>query len=103
MTTKKRMRTMNEGPVEGNSNSAAQPSGAAPASAARYGLGASTIRSIALAVFGKAMTSRRLVAPARIMTIRSRPSAMPPCGGVPYSRASRKKPKRSLASASRHP
>ena len=34
--------------------------------------------------------------------MRSSPSAMPPCGGVPYSSASRKKPKRSLASSSRH-
>ena len=33
-------------------------------------------------------------------TMRSRPSAMPPCGGVPYSSASRKKPKRSFASSS---
>ncbi len=27
---------------------------------------------------------------------------MPPCGGVPYSSASRKNPKRDLASSSRH-
>ena len=32
--------------------------------------------------------------------MRSRPSAMPPCGGVPYSSASRKKPNRSFASSS---
>ena len=33
---------------------------------------------------------------ARMAAMRSRPSAMPPCGGVPYSSASRKKPKREL-------
>ena len=35
--------------------------------------------------------------------MRSRPSAMPPCGGVPYSSASTKKPKRSFASSSEMP
>ena len=34
--------------------------------------------------------------------MRSRPSAMPPWGGVPYSSASRKKPKRALAFLIRH-
>ena len=32
--------------------------------------------------------------------MRSTPNAMPPCGGVPYSRASRKKPNRERASSS---
>ena len=41
-------------------------------------VGASAIRSMALAVLGKAMTSRRLGAPASSITIRSNPSAMPP-------------------------
>lgn len=45
--------------------------------------GASVSRQLALAVFGNAIVSRRLLRPARSMTIRSRPSAMPPCGGVP--------------------
>ena len=58
------------------------------------------MRSVPLAVFGKAMTCRSEVSPARIMTIRSRPSAIPPCGGVPYCSASRKKPKRSRVSSS---
>ena len=47
------------------------------------GVGASTIRSIAFAVLGNGITSRSESAPARIMTMRSSPSAMPPCGGVP--------------------
>ena len=49
------------------------------------------------------MTSRIDCSPHRIATMRSRPKAMPPCGGVPNSRASRKKPKRSRASSSRCP
>src|SRR5471032_267679 len=63
---------------------------------ASTGDGALAIRSTALAVFGKAITSRIDDSPARMATIRSRPRAMPPCGGVPYSSASRKKPKRSF-------
>ena len=35
--------------------------------------------------------------------MRSSPSAIPPCGGVPYSSASRKKPKRDVASSSLMP
>ncbi len=62
--------------------------------------GASVIRSVALAVFGKAMTSRMEGSPARIEMIRSRPRAMPPWGGVPACSASRKKPKRLRASSS---
>src|SRR6185312_11333668 len=58
------------------------------------------MRSTALAVFGKAITSRIDDSPARIATIRSSPRAMPPWGGVPYSSASRKKPNRSFASSS---
>src|SRR3954470_21351925 len=49
------------------------------------------------------INSPKLFAPARIMTIRSSPSAIPPCGGVPYSSASRKNPKRDLASSSLMP
>ena len=33
--------------------------------------------------FGNAMTSRRFGSPASTMTVRSIPSAMPPCGGAP--------------------
>ncbi len=43
------------------------------------------------------------VSPARIITSRSRPSAIPPCGGAPYSSASSRKPKRRLASSSENP
>src|SRR5437867_9429760 len=67
------------------------------------GVGAFTIRSTARAVLGNGITSRKLSAPARIITIRSRPKAMPPCGGVPYSSASRKNPKRPRASSSLMP
>src|SRR6185312_7059211 len=67
------------------------------------GVGASTIKSTARAVLGNGITSRRLSAPARIITMRSRPRAMPPCGGVPYSSASRKNPKRARASSSSMP
>src|SRR5690348_18408934 len=58
------------------------------------GDGASHIRSVPRAVLGNGITSRIVVSPARIMTMRSSPSAMPPCGGAPYSRASRRKPNR---------
>ena len=42
-------------------------------------------------------------APASSITMRSSPSAMPPCGGVPYSSASRKNPNRCRASSSLMP
>ena len=63
---------------------------------ASTGDGASDIHR---AVFGNAMTSRMELSFERIAVMRSSPSAMPPCGGVPYSSASRKKPKRSFASS----
>ena len=47
------------------------------------GLGASVIRQTARCVFGKAITSRSELAPASSIASRSRPSAMPPCGGAP--------------------
>ena len=62
------------------------PSTAIPSSASCRGStpeGASVIRSVAEVVFGKAMTSRIEAAPASSMTSRSRPRAMPPCGGAP--------------------
>src|SRR5690348_13776405 len=65
--------------------------------------GASHIKSVPRAVFGKGITSRIEVSPARIITSRSRPSAMPPCGGAPYSSASSRKPKRRRASSSLKP
>src|SRR6185312_6387639 len=58
------------------------------------------MRSTALAVLGNAITSRIDDSPASRATMRSSPSAIPPCGGVPYWSASRKKPKRSFASSS---
>ena len=62
--------------------------------------GAPAIRSCAWAVFGNAITSRIDGSPHMIATVRSRPIAIPPCGGVPYSKASRKNPNRSRASSS---
>ena len=59
--------------------------------------GASHMRSTAWVVFGNGMTSRIDDSPASRAQIRSSPSARPPCGGVPYSSASRKKPKRVFA------
>jgi len=50
---------------------------------ASTGDGALVIRSVAEAVFGKAITSRIDGALASTITMRSRPSAMPPCGGAP--------------------
>ena len=49
--------------------------------------GASHIRSDALVVFGKAITSRIESAPASIAQTRSNPSAIPPWGGAPDSSA----------------
>src|SRR4051794_27032584 len=49
--------------------------------------GASLIRSCARAVFGNAMTSRSDSARAIIITMRSTPRAMPPCGGAPKRKA----------------
>src|SRR5690606_5324 len=47
------------------------------------GLGACTSRSWARCVFGNAITSRIDAVPAMRATRRSRPNAMPPCGGAP--------------------
>ena len=59
--------------------------------------GASVMRSVARCVFGKAMASRILSRPPKSMTTLSIPKAIPPCGGAPYWRASRRNPKRSTA------
>ena len=56
------------------------------------GDGAFDMTSRALCVFGKAMTSRIDGRFAMSMTRRSRPNARPPCGGVPYWKASIMKP-----------
>ena len=46
----------------------------------------------ALFVLGNAMTSRIESSPANRATKRSKPKAIPPCGGAPYSSASSRKP-----------
>ena len=63
-------------------------------------LGDSSMGDVAEVVFGKAITSRILLLPVRSITMRSNPKAIPPCGGVPYFRASNKNPKRAFDSAS---
>jgi hypothetical protein len=45
--------------------------------------GEPVMRSKAPVVLGKGMTSRMDSSPARNMTSRSKPKAMPPCGGAP--------------------
>ena len=62
--------------------------------------GASTIRHVAFWVFGNAMTSLISSSPRSNVTIRSSPSAIPPCGGAPYLRASSRNPNLSCAVAS---
>src|SRR5688572_8543467 len=56
------------------------------------GLGAPVSRSWPRCVLGKAITSRIASAPAIRATMRSKPKAMPPCGGAPYCSASSRKP-----------
>ncbi|MGQ7168443.1 GAD domain-containing protein, partial [Escherichia sp. R-CC3] len=62
--------------------------------------GASVIRHAAAVVFGKAITSRILSVPVSSMVRRSRPNARPAFGGVPYFRASSRKPNFSRCSSS---
>ena len=65
----------------------------APRTASAPGVdGASSIGSVPDWVLGKAMTSRMFVWPASSAAQRSMPSAIPPCGGAPYSKASRTAP-----------
>lgn len=52
------------------------------------GAGDSVMRSVAFAVFGNAITSRIEGVPHRIAIKRSKPRAIPPCGGAPYLNAS---------------
>src|SRR5471032_1447607 len=63
-------------------------------------LGASVIKQAAAVVFGNAITSRMLSVPVSSITRRSRPKARPACGGVPYFRASSRKPNFSRCSCS---
>jgi aspartyl-tRNA synthetase len=63
------------------------------------GPGAWVIRSLALWVLGKAITSRIVFLPASSITRRSNPKANPPWGGVPYSKASSIYPNFSAASS----
>ena len=67
--------------------------------AAKTGAGAPVSGSAPEVAFGKAITSRMLSRPARIATNRSIPIAIPPCGGAPYLRASKRNPKRRVASS----
>ena len=65
--------------------------------------GASVIASVAFWVFGKAMTSRIDGAPVMIMIRRSKPKAMPPCGGVPYSQGVEQEPELAARIFRTHP
>ena len=69
------------------------------AARATRGPGDSVMRSVPEAVFGNAITSRIEDEPVRIMSMRSRPSAMPPCGGAPKRNASSRKPNFARASS----
>src|SRR5450631_462109 len=66
-------------------------------------VGASINGSAAVWVFGNAMTSRMLSAPAISIASRSRPKAMPPWGGAPNLSASSKKPNLRRASSGEIP
>src|SRR5256886_1839733 len=68
-------------------------------SAGLAGPGAPSNRARAVVVFGKAITSRRLAAPASSMTTRSKPTANPPCGGAPACSPLNKNPNRASASS----
>src|SRR3989441_860991 len=63
------------------------------------GDGAGVSRSCARCVLGNAMTSRMESVPAIIATMRSKPNAMPPCGGAPYWSASSRNPNFCFASS----
>ena len=67
------------------------------------GVGAPVNGSAPEAAFGKAITSRIVSAPARSITTRSQPNAMPPCGGGPYLNASSRKPNWERASSGDSP
>ena len=57
------------------------------------------MRQLPEAVFGNAITSRIDEERVRIISIRSRPSASPPCGGAPKRKASSRKPNFAFASS----
>ena len=71
--------------------------------AAVIGVGAPVSGSDPEAVFGKAITSRIVSAPASSMITRSQPKAMPPCGGGPNLNASSRKPNCAFASCADSP
>ena len=59
--------------------------------------GASIIMSLPVLFLGKAMKSRMLLLPDITAHNLSKPKAMPPCGGAPYSKAPSRKPNCSSA------
>src|ERR1700722_4228491 len=61
--------------------------------------GASSMTSRPLLFLGKAIKSRMLSLPPRIAQSRSKPKAIPPCGGAPYSKAPNRKPNLCKASS----
>src|SRR5205085_1591964 len=63
------------------------------------GVGAPVSGSPPLDAFGNAITSRIASVPARVAASRSRPNAMPPCGGGPNLNASSRKPNFDSASS----
>src|SRR5262249_34520697 len=65
--------------------------------------GAPARRSGARLSLGNAVPAGMLPGPASIIVTRSRPRAIPPCGGAPWLSAFSRKPKRCLASASLMP
>src|SRR4051794_25724833 len=66
-------------------------------------LGLSIITSLPELFLGKAITSRIESKPAKIEVKRSKPKAIPPCGGAPNSKASIKKPNCFCASSALKP
>ncbi len=52
--------------------------------------GASIITSRPELFFGNAIKSRIVSCPPKIATNRSKPKAIPPCGGAPYSKAQKR-------------
>src|SRR5262249_23123048 len=66
---------------------------------ASTGDGEPVMRSVALVVFGNAITSRSESTPAKMAVRRSMPSAIPPCGGAPRRKARSRKPNLTSASS----
>src|SRR5207247_1787917 len=72
-------------------------------SASRAGAGAPSNSARAAVVLGKAITSRKLVAPASNIVVRSNPMANPPWGGAPAASALSRNPNRESISAGVRP